>query len=210
MLSINNILLVLIVIASIYAWNNPYVMSKWIFNPYDVSRHKQWYRFITSGFIHKDYMHLGFNLYALYAFGTGVEQIYGTSIFGVFGYLLLFILGVIASSIPTFLKHKNNPAYNSLGASGGISSVVFACIFLAPKMKLNLILIPFFKLPGFAFGALYMIYSHFMAKKQIDNINHDAHLYGALFGILFTLLYIENVFFDYFLNGRYGILNNTY
>jgi len=209
MITVNTVLLVLIVGASFYAWNNQHIMSKWIFNPYTVSTQKQWYRFITSGFIHRDYMHLGFNAYALYAFGGIVEQVYATTRWGVLAYVCLFVFGVIVSDVPTFLKHKNNPGYNALGASGGISAVVFASILLFPKIELGIIFIPFFKLPGFLFGALYLIYSHFMSKKQLDSINHDAHLYGALFGVLFTLLSVKNAFFAYFLYGPFGILGTS-
>lgn len=205
--SINTILLIAIVGASFLAWNNSTIFQKWLMIPYQVKHAKQWYRFITSGFIHSDYIHLGFNAFVLYSFGSLVEQIYSRSYLGSFGYLLLFLVGVIVADIPTYLKHKDNPSYSALGASGGVSAIVFASILLFPNVPLSLIIIPFFELPGFIFGIMYLIYSHFMSKRSIDNINHDAHLYGSLFGIVFTLLTIKGAFKDYFLYGPFGIMH---
>jgi len=208
MISINTLLIIIIVGLSFYAWGSKEVMNRWIMNPYTIKTQKQWYRFISSGFIHNDYMHLGFNCLTLYFFGDGIELIYSMGVLGKVAYPLFFVLGVIVSSIPTYLKHQSNPGYNSLGASGGVSSVVFASIVLGPSQELGLIIIPFFRLPAIIFGVMYLIYSHFMSKKGIDNINHDAHLYGALFGVLFTLLYVKGAIY-YFLIGLNDLMNGA-
>ena len=190
-MSITLIIIIITVIASLYAWSNAAVMQKWMLNPYAVKRHNEYFRFITSGLIHQDYMHLFFNMFAFYSFGNVVERHFAYE-FPEVGQLLfvaLYILGVVASDIPTYLKHQNQPYYNSLGASGGVSSIVFAAILLYPMMEMGLLLLPI-RLPGFIFGGLYMFYSYYQAQRGGDFINHDAHLYGALFGVVFTVIAI--------------------
>ncbi len=189
-MSITLIIVIVTVLASLYAWSNNAVQQKWMLNPYAVKRNNEYFRFITSGLIHQDYLHLFFNMLALYSFGNVVEQTFTREFPGAGKTLFaaLYILGVIASDIPTYLKHQNQPYYNSLGASGGVSSIVFAGILLYPLMELRLFFaIP---MPGFVFGGLYMFYSYYQAQRGGDYINHDAHLYGALFGIVFTIITI--------------------
>jgi membrane associated rhomboid family serine protease len=190
-MSLTLIIIIVTVIASLYAWSNNAVQQKWMLNPYAVKRHNEYFRFITSGLIHQDYMHLFFNMFAFYSFGNVVEAHFANEFPGVGKILFaaLYILGVVASDIPTYLKHQNEPYYNSLGASGGVSSIVFAAILLYPMMRMSLMFIPIF-LPGFIFGALYMFYSYYQARRGGDYINHDAHLYGALFGLVFTVIAI--------------------
>lgn len=206
-MSLTLILIIVTVIASFYAWSNESILSKWMLNPYAVNKHKEYYRFITSGLIHNDYVHLFFNMWALYSFGQYLEFIF-TRQFGDSGkllYGLLYILGVVASDIPTYLKHRNQPHYNSLGASGGVSSIVFAFILINPLAELSLMFIPI-GIPGFIFGALYMFYSYYQARRGGDYINHDAHLYGALFGIVFTIIVMPAVlpnFFEILRNGQW-------
>ncbi len=190
-MSLTLIIIIVTVIASLYAWSNNAVQQKWMLNPYAVKRHNEYFRFITSGLIHQDYMHLFFNMFAFYSFGNVVEAHFANEFPGVgkILFVALYILGVVASDIPTYLKHQNEPYYNSLGASGGVSSSVFAAILLYPMMRMSLMFIPIF-LPGFIFGALYMFYSYYQARRGGDYINHDAHLYGALFGLVFTVIAI--------------------
>jgi membrane associated rhomboid family serine protease len=166
-------------------------MQKWMLNPYAVKRNNEYFRFITSGLIHQDYMHLFFNMFAFYSFGSVVEEhfAYAFPEMGQLLFVALYVLGVVASDIPTYLKHQNQPYYNSLGASGGVSSIVFAAILLYPMMEMGLLLLPI-RLPGFIFGGLYMFYSYYQAQRGGDFINHDAHLYGALFGLVFTVIAI--------------------
>jgi len=203
-MSISIVLIAISVIASIYAWNHQDKYQKWMLNPYAVVHKQQYYRLITSGFIHNGYIHLLFNMITLYFFGDVIEQTfkyyYGGS--GVFYFLLLYFLGMIISDIPSLVKYRNNPNYNSLGASGAVSAVVFASILFNPTAKICIFL-PIFCLPGFIFGILFLIYSYYQGKRMADNINHDAHLYGAVFGVIFSIIIEPRVivsFFDQILN----------
>ena len=166
---------------------------KWrfMFNAYEIKRKKEWYRFFSHGLIHADWVHLGLNIYVLYLFGGKVEHEFIKEfgmVRGIVNYLLLYIGGLAVSSFYSYAKHQDNPNYNSLGASGAVSAVVFASIALFPMDKLGIILIPFY-IPGVIFGALYLLYSNYMAKKQLDNIGHDAHFWGALFGFVITFVF---------------------
>ena len=187
-LSITTIIIIITVGASLYAWNKPAVLQRWIFNPYAIYTNREYFRFLTSGFIHQDYMHLFFNMFTMYFFGNLVEQIYG-QLMGTTGlglYVLMYLLAIVVSSISTYTKHKHDPAYNSLGASGGVSAVIFSAILFDPTSRIYVFaLIP---VPGFILGALFLIYSYQRSKQTGDRINHAAHLYGALFGILFTII----------------------
>jgi membrane associated rhomboid family serine protease len=186
--NITTVLIMANVAASFYAWSNPTVMSNWLMNPYQIDRKGQYYRFLSSGFIHADYMHLFFNMFTLYSFGGYLEAAYkyqyGNQMGGIF-YLLLFIVGVIVSDMPSFFKHKNNYNYNSLGASGGVSAIIYACILLNPWSELSIYFIP---IKGIFFALLYTAYSIWMSKKGYDNVNHNAHLYGGLFGVVFMIV----------------------
>jgi membrane associated rhomboid family serine protease len=186
--SLTTALIVITAGISLYTMNKQEVLYKLMMNPYMVVHRGQYYRTITSGFIHKDYAHLIFNMLSLYFFGPNLEYIF-SAIFGSLGsvyFVLLYVLGVIVSDVPTLLKHRNNPGYNSLGASGAVSAVIFACILFDPLMNLYL----YFAIPikGFIFAALYIVYSYISSKRSRDGINHDAHLYGALFGVLFCIV----------------------
>lgn len=197
-MSITIIIIVITVIISLYAWNNPSVQQKWMMNPYQVDQRNEYWRFVTSGFIHGDYGHLFFNMFTLYFFGSIIERIY-YYYFGDLGNILfvgLYLVGIVVSDIPTYFKHHKTPHYNSLGASGGVSAVVFSGILFQPTQKLCLYL--FICLPGFIFGAVYMLYSYFQAKRGGDYINHDAHLYGAFFGIGFSILIKPEVLLSFF------------
>ena len=187
-MSITLIIIIITVIASFYAWKNPHIQHKWIFSPYIVSTNNEYQRFVTSGFIHADQMHLLFNMFTLYFFGELIESVY-QHYFGNFGlvlFVLLYIAGIVISDIPTFIKHKNDPHYRALGASGGVAAVVFSSIMFFPLNKIYIFGI--IGIPGFILGILYIIYSFYQGKKMADNINHDAHLYGAAFGIVFSVI----------------------
>jgi membrane associated rhomboid family serine protease len=189
-----NIIVAITVVLSFMAFSNQELVRKFIFNPYAINKRNQYYRFITSGFIHNDHMHLIFNMISFYFFGAGVEIIF-SHVFGDLGsiyFVALYILGIIVSDVPTYFKNQNNPGYNALGASGGVSAVVFAFILFLPLEKINLYF--FVPIPGFILGALYIFYSWYSSRKANDNVNHDAHLYGALFGLIFCIvLYPEAV-----------------
>jgi membrane associated rhomboid family serine protease len=188
-LSITVLLIILTSGISIYGFNKPEFLHRWMFIPYQMKNHGEWDRFVTSGFIHKDYMHLIFNMFTFYFFGGVVEQVlsykFGVIVGGVI-FVVFYILGIVISDIPTYLKNQDNSYYRALGASGGTSATVFASIIILPLS--DICLFGIVCLPGFILGALFLIYSYFKGKNQDDAINHDAHLYGAIFGIIFILI----------------------
>jgi len=184
------IIIIITVIVSILALTNAEVFSKLRFNPYTIKNFSnQWYRFFSYGVIHASWMHLAINMFVLYSFGGLVEAYYGFY-FGLkahFLFLLLYIGAIFTSVIFSFEKNKNNIAYNAVGASGAVSAIVFASILFNPTMKIYLFFIPI-GIPAVIFGVIYLIYSAYMSKKNVDNIGHDAHFFGALFGIVFTII----------------------
>jgi membrane associated rhomboid family serine protease len=187
-------LIAITVVASFYAWSNPSLLAKLMMNPYEIERKQQYYRFLTSGFIHKDHMHLFFNMFSFYFFGLSIEVVFH-DIFGSTGniyFVILYLLAIIVSDIPSYLKHKNNPGYNSLGASGGVSAIVFVFILFKPLQWICIYIA--LCMPGFILGALFIAFSYYQGRKGKGTINHSAHLYGALFGLLFCLvLYPESI-----------------
>ncbi len=211
-ISISTLIVIITVVTSLVAWQTPTLTAKWIMNPYLVYRNNQYHRLLTSGFLHADYLHLAFNMIALYSFGNNVEYIFaalgrlpGVGIITPGNYQYMFILfyflGVIISSLPSYFKHKNNPAYNALGASGGVSAILLASVLYNP---LGTVLIYFIPMPGVILAIGYIYYSYVMSKRANDNIGHDAHLWGALYGIVFTIAINPSVvalFFSEIING---------
>lgn len=183
------------------AFNSQEVLSKTIMWPYGVKRYNQYYRFITSGFIHADFMHLFFNMFTLFFFGQNVEIIFTKAgLGGAIAYLALYFLGLIVSDIPTYLKQKDNYHYHCLGASGAVSAVVFAAIIFNPWGKIYLY--GAIGISAFIYAVLYIVYCVTMSRRGGDNINHDAHLWGSLFGLVFTIILIAALqpgLFDYIL-----------
>lgn len=186
-------------VISIISFQNENMKNRWMFSPYKYTKEKNRFIILSHGFIHADFLHLFFNMYVLYVFGTEVEDfIVDSSNIGHIYFISLYLLGIIFSTFPSIQKHHNNPSYYSLGASGAVSSVVFSFIILFPTKELGLILLPGLNLPGFVFGLLYLISEHYLSKKQYSNIAHDAHLSGAIFGILFLLIYDYEIFLIFF------------
>ena len=200
MFSSSTILLLIIVIISIQAWKNEDLFKKLVFSPHKVAKNNEWYRFISSGFVHADYGHLIFNSISLYFFSSNLLSAFKSDyLFGAYGdfaFISLFILGVIISDVPSYIKFKTDPYYSSLGASGGVSSVIFASIFIFPTSKISLLFIPI-GIPAFLFGILYLTYCYYMAEKSNDRINHSAHFIGSLFGILFLALIKPSLIQDF-------------
>ena len=184
---------IIIIITSIISYacfKNENLKNQLLFSPFEYSNKKKWWIILTHGFIHADFLHLFFNMYVLYIFGPSLESYFESkSEIGWIYYLSFYLLGIIFSTLPSIFKHNNNPNYRSLGASGAVSSVVFAYIIIFPLRELGLLLIPGLFLPGFIFGVLYLIAEHYLSKKQYSNIAHDAHISGSVFGIFFMLAY---------------------
>ncbi len=174
------------IILSFIGFSNAGLIDKSILWPYRMGRENQWYRFLSSGFIHADAMHLIFNMFTFYFFGRAVESYFTAyDLGGNISYLLLYFLGMIAADIPSYIKNKDNYNYRALGASGAVSAVVFACILFQPWGTILIYVIP---LPFIVYAVLYLVYCVYMSKKGAGNINHDAHLWGSLFGLVFTLV----------------------
>lgn len=158
--------------------------------PIAEKRNKEYYRFLSSGFVHGSWMHLIFNMYVLYEFGQTVENIF-VEVFGSFGrigYLLMYLAAIVVADIPSFLKHQNNPGFASIGASGAVSAVLFIYIMFYPWAGLTFIFFPFFAFPAIVLGIGYLIYSSWASKRGRDNIDHSAHFAGAIFGIVFIVM----------------------
>ena len=186
-MEITYVMMIVIGLVTYGAWKKPELHQKLILNPYTTIRSKQYYRLITSGFVHNNSTHLFLNLLTLYFFGLAIEQIFNAYFkeAGSALYIFLFLSAIIIANVPTTLKHRNNPNYNSLGASGGVAALVLTFILFDPLRDLCL----YFAicLPGYVLGVLFIVYSIYMSKRNMDNVNHDAHLYGALYGLVFTL-----------------------
>lgn len=175
------------VIFSVIGFSNDSFISKTILWPYGIKRQKQFGRFITSGFIHADWMHLFFNMFSFYFFGRIVEIIFTRALpMGQLWYVLLYFFALIVSDIPSYLKYKDTPSYRALGASGAVSAVVFAAIIFDPWQQLQLFGV--ISVSALIFAVIYIVYCVYMGKRSADNINHDAHLWGSLFGFAFTVV----------------------
>lgn len=174
---------------SIYAFYNQEVFDRLKFSPFGIKHNGQGWRFFTYGLVHADWIHLFINMFVLYSFGKVVTDAYHFY-FDVKGYLFFILLytgGIIFSVLYDFGKHKNDVWYNAVGASGAVSAVLFASILLYPTGSVFLFPIPF-PIPSAIFGILYLVYSAVMARRGRDNIGHNAHFYGAIYGVIFTII----------------------
>lgn len=167
---------------SLLAFNSDELYERFILHPYSVAQGKRVYTLITSGLIHKDLQHLFFNMLSYYFFAFGLERYMGH-----WQFALLYIATLVLSDLPTVVKHKNDYWYHSLGASGAISGVVFSAIMFNPWGGMGLIFIPGLYIPAVIFGILYLFYCSYASKRGLGNINHDAHFYGAVCGIIITI-----------------------
>jgi len=192
-MSITLAIVILTCLVSLAAMNNGKLLDDLIFYPPAIANRNQYYRFITHGLIHADFIHLAFNMVALYSFGEALEkQLFSSScIFGNMGklfFLLLYLGGLIVASVPDYFRHKDDYHYRSLGASGAVSGVIFAAIVLIPKLPIGFIFLPNIDIPGYIFGAAYLVISAVLDKRGGGNINHGAHFWGAMFGLGFTIV----------------------
>lgn len=191
----HTLFIILITVAiSIWAWKNSRLMNRLILWTSPVNR-GQYDRFISSGFIHADGMHLLFNMMTLFFFGRAIEKFY-TQFLGGLGFILFYLSALVVSSVPSYLKNKNNPQWASLGASGAVSAILFAFILFDPW---SLILVFFIPVPAIIFAVLYIGYSIWAEKQGNSNINHSAHLWGALYGVVLTIA-LEPRLVPYFFN----------
>lgn len=198
------IIIIVTLIITVIAFYSDEVMSKMMLNPYQVYHKKEWYRMITHGFLHADWTHLIINMIVLYSFGSNVEAWFGK--LKMAGYIdsvaitysLLYFGGIIIASMITLFRHRNNRWYNSVGASGAVSAIIFTSIFFNPLDRLYFFAVV--PIPGIVFAILYLVYSSYMSRRSKDNINHDAHLLGALYGFTFPLL-IDFDLISHFLQG---------
>lgn len=196
---INIVIIVITAGVSIMAWNQDELFAKLKFNPYLTRERKEYWRILTYGLVHADWIHLGVNMFVLYSFGSIVIQYFGVVFPGkaMFYYLLLYIGGLAISVAPSFGKHKDNPYYNAVGASGAVSAVLFSSIVFDPMSKIYLFLIPI-GIPAFVFGILYLAYSAYMNKKAQDNVGHDAHFWGSIYGFALTIALKPALFLHFF------------
>lgn len=182
-----SIIFVFTLITSIYAFNDPVLFGKFMLHPYSVYRKHKVYTLLTSGLIHSNWMHLFFNMFTFYAFAFKLEATIGHWQFGV-----LYFLGLVLSDIPSVLKHKDDFWYNSLGASGAISAVLFSFILYSPLSGIGIMFIPV-AIPAVLFGVLYLVYCWYMSRNSSDHINHDAHLFGAITGLVVTIILVPQI-----------------
>jgi len=187
-MSVTLIIIVVTALVSLLAFNKHEMFRRLAFNAYDIKHFKNSYRFLSYALIHADWVHLLVNMMVLYSFGRIVEQYYeilfGSK--GILYFILLYVGGTALSTLPSYGKHKDDYTYTAVGASGAVSAVVFASILFDPLSKIYIFLIPI-GIPAIVFGVLYLVYSAYMGKKNIDNVGHDAHFWGAVFGFVFTI-----------------------
>lgn len=191
------IILGITVVVSILCFNNTVLFRRLSLSPYRIIHAREWYRIITHGFVHGDWVHLFVNMFTFYSFGEYIEYIFAQLGFGNGAFLLLYFGGMVIASIPDVIRYRNASWYDSIGASGAVSAVLFTAIFLNPWDKI--LLFAAIPIPGIVFGVLYLIYCQYMAKHSQDNINHNAHFYGAVYGFLFPIL-LEPQLFHVFLS----------
>jgi len=193
------IIIIPIIFTSVKAFNNSNLFQKLLFNAARIKYQKEWYRFFTHGLIHADWMHLGFNMYVLWIFGDVVMDFF-SHYYGVMAniyFLGLFVPALGLASLGSYFKHKENPNYNAVGASGAVSAVVFASIILYPEGRMGLFIIPPI-IPSWLFGILYLALTAYLDKKQIDNIGHNAHFWGSIYGVVYILILKPDAFLHFF------------
>lgn len=190
-------------IVSIVCFRDRAFFDKLSLKPYRIVRNREWYRVLSHGFVHADYVHLLVNMFVLLSFGQYVETLFksyahaGTILNGYLAFSLLYFGGMIAAAGYDLVKRRHDPEFASIGASGAVSAVVFTSIFFNPWSKIYFFgILP---IPGIVFALLYVLYSQYMGQRGQDRINHFAHLYGGLYGFIFPIL-IDPAFFTNFIH----------
>ncbi|MFY9154004.1 MAG: rhomboid family intramembrane serine protease [Prolixibacteraceae bacterium] len=200
------IILILITVAISYAaFKSPKLMDQLQFNASKIIHKNEYHRLVTHAFIHANWEHLFVNMIVLFSFGQAIESYFKYN-FGnnqLLYFLLLYFGGILASNIYALIKHRNNYFYNSVGASGAVSSILFAAIFFDPWNSIYFFgILP---IPGIVFAVLYLVYSYQMSHKQKDNVAHDAHFLGALYGFIFPVL-LNPQLFETFLDKLFRLI----
>ncbi len=188
------IIVIITALVSIMCFNNRDQQDKLIFFPYYMDDPKQWYRFISHGFIHADWPHLIFNMISLYFVGDWAVAVcvhYKGPDIGPFYFIALYLLGMIVAALPSYVKHKHNSYYRSLGASGAVAAVMFFFIMYFPLEKI------YWGIPAWLFGIIYLASEYYLDKRQGTGIAHDAHFFGAVFGIIFSIIVHPAVVTDF-------------
>ncbi len=198
------------VLISLNGFGNPERLNKWMMNPYRVVHYREYSRLVTHGFVHADYVHLFFNMFVFYQFGEMVElvftspsafrQVTGNAPFwgettGNIYFAVLYFGAILAGALPSLRKHRDNPNYNSLGASGAVLAILIVFILMFPMAQLALFFV--IPMPAFVAGILFFVYEGYMNKRGRTGIAHDAHLYGALFGLLFITVFAPSVWSNF-------------
>ncbi|UCJ09328.1 rhomboid family intramembrane serine protease [Chitinophaga pendula] len=196
MMSFTLAIIILTCLVSITSFSRPEKIDEMSMWPYMIKEKKQYYRFITSGFVHGDWGHLFFNMLTLYFFSSQIESVYAQLFGSKLYFLAFYLISIILSDIPSYIKHHNNYAYRSIGASGAVSAVVFSFILFSPWSSIYVF---FVKLPAIIYGVLFLGLSAYMSRRGGDNINHDAHFWGAIVGLAFPLI-LRPELFNYFIN----------
>lgn len=197
-------IIVAISITSFLAFQNHNLFAKGAFIPYDIVRFNQPYRFVTHIFLHASWEHLILNMLTLYFFGLLVESGFAFY-FGNFGklfYIIEFIAAGVIASIPSFFKNKNNSSYIAVGASGAVSAILFSSVLLNPTERIYFMFIPI-GIPAYIFAVFYLLYCMYMSKRNIDNVAHDVHFWGAILGFVLPIVFkpeLLNVFIEIILN----------
>ncbi len=190
-------LILIISLTSAMSFSQKETMAQLQFNAYKIYHRKQIYRIVTHAFVHASWEHLIVNMVVLYSFGSAVERYFQEN-FGTTGttyYLILFFGAVAFSTLWSLYKQKENPYYNAVGASGAVSAVLFTAIFFNPWS--NIYFFGILPIPGIIFGGLYLYYSYYMSTKKMDNIAHDAHFLGAIFGFFLPVILRPSLFNEF-------------
>ena len=186
------IIVIITTVISVGAFSNRALFERLQFNPYQTWHRREWYRIITHGFLHANWAHLIINMLVLFSFGGTIERAFRMMSYHTWmkypllWYVGFYLMSLVISSLTTLHKHKDNVWYNSVGASGAVSAVLFCSIFFHPNM--TLLFMGVIPIKAYIFGPLYLLYTAYSARKASDNINHDAHLLGAIFGFIFPMI----------------------